>query len=422
MNISNISGKENLFNSSPKEGYIIEGVSYVGQKNSIFCSYACQTMIFKYYYQNLSLEDFIYNSGVSHSLCYADDLLEYFPLSGTFLSQWPLDRRFVSSLYGLEYETWLPSDLSYSFYEIFNVYWKKIKEFIKNDKPVSAAVDVLSLPLTRDLIDLNLWVNVKKIPNFLLSLISTAHEIVIVGFDEEKKLIYYNDPVASVLGSAGNGTYATAPLDDFVSAVFNTRAGQFNPKFIINTYKKVKSPLSDEIIFKKSHDRNIEKVKGNPLYYDNKWRKYPLGQNALKSFIKNFENTLDNRINELLSSYRSDSIKNAIMKKICLFLANKSNPNISKDLFNDPFDMILIEKKYAYDYIRNKSKNYEGLEDEIALISQELELWKSLSDSYLKFYKKFTLSRRENRMMINKNFIKILSDILDIENNMIKSS
>jgi len=422
MNINDISEKENLFNSSQKEKHIIEGVPYVGQENSIFCSYACQTMIFKYYYQNISFEDFIYNSGVGYSLCHADDLLEYFPLSGTFLSQWPLDRRFVSSLYGLEYETRLPTDLSCSFYEIFNVYWEKIKEFIKNDNPISTSVDVLLLPLTKDLINYNLWVNAKKFPNFLLNLISTAHEIVIVGFDEEKKLIYYNDPVAEVLGNGRKGTYATAPLNDFVSAVLNTHAGQFNPKFIINTYKKVKSPLSDEVIFKKSHDRNIEKIKGNPLYYDNKWRKYALGQNALKSFIENFENTIDNRVNELLSSYRLNSFKFEIMKKISLFLANKSNPNISEDSFNDPFDMILIEKKYVYDYIRNKSKNYEGLEDEILLISQELELWKSLSNSYSKFYKKFTLSQKKNKMMINKNFIKILSDILDIENKMIKSS
>jgi len=373
-------------------------------------------MIFKYYFKNISYEDVIYSSGVGYSLCYADDILKYFPLSGTFLSQWPLDRRFVSSLYGLEYETWIPDDSSLSFFEIWDIYWKKIKEYITNYKPVTTAVDVLSLPSTRELMNNILWLNAEKIPNFLLKIISTAHEIVIVGFDEEKKLIYYNDPVAAVLGNSNKGTYATAPLDDFISAVLNTRIGQFNPKFILNTYKKVKSPLSNDIIFKKSHERNLKKIKGNPEYYDEKWKKYSLGSGALKSYIKNVENIVENRINDILPYYRTNTFKFAVMKKTCQFLTNKSNHSICNDSFTDPFQMIVIEKKYMYDYLRNKSKHYDGLENEISYFSQELELWKKLSNSYLRFYKEFTFSKKKNKMMINKNFIKKFIDILEIEN------
>lgn len=413
--------KESLFNDSSKEKHIIKDVPYVGQKNSIFCSYACQTMLFKYYYKKISFEDLIYNSGVGYSLCYAHDSLKYLPFSGTYLSQWPLDRKFVSSLYGLEYEVWRPTDLSNPSYEIFNVYWEKIKEYIKNDKPVSTAVDVLLLPQTIELINLNLWVNAKKIPKVIQRLISTTHEIVIVGFDEEKKVIYYNDPVASVLGDAKSGTYATASLYNFISAVMNIRGDFFNPRFIINTYKKVKNPISDEMIFKKSHERNIEKIKGNPLYYDEKWEKYPLGINALEAFIKNFKNTPEDKISELLSLYRTESFKNAVMKKIFVLLADKSNKKKCEDSFNDPFDIILIEKGYAYEYIRNKSKNYEGLNDEIELIGKELKLWKSLSDSYVKFYKNLTPSKKKTKMMINNNFTRAFSEILEIEKNIGKS-
>ena len=416
MNIGKDINKKKLFNSSSKEQHIIDDVPYVGQKNSIFCSYACQTMIFKYYNLNIDLDDLVFNSGIGYSLSYSKDYKNYFPIGGTLLSQWPLDRKFVAGLYGLEFETWFPTDLSCSIHEIWNVYWKKIKEYVKKDIPVSTGVDLVSLPAFRDLMNYNSWTNTKKIPNFAWKLISTAHEIVIVGFDEEKKLVYYNDPVALVLGKREEGIYASAPLDVFARAVANAKIGNFNPKFIINTYKKNKSPLSDEIIFKKSHDRNIQKLKGNPLSYDEKWRKYPLGIDALNAIIKDFEMMHKKKNNDLLASYKLGSFKNALMKKIPKFFMKKSSPLIIDDTFATFYEIISIEKKHAYKYIENKSINLKGLRDEIELLEQELEKWEAISKFYSRFYKEFILSTKNNKVKkINENLISNILEIINIE-------
>ena len=415
MNINNDDNK-NLLNNSSKEGHIIDNVPYIGQDNSVFCSYACQTMIIKYYNRNINIDDFVFNSGIGYSLAYSKDYFNYFPTCGTFLSQWPLDRTFVADLYGLEFETWFPKNFHRSKSEIWNEYWQKIKAYIKNDIPVSTAVDLVSLPAFRDLMGYNLWVNTKKVPNFAWDLISTAHEIVVVGFDEEKNLVYYNDPVSLNLGNPENGIYATAPLDAFAKSVANAKIGKFFPNFIINTYKEKKSPLSDEIIFEKSHDRNIKKLKGNSLVYDEKWQKYPLGINALNEIIKDFEMIVEKKNKELLATYRLDSIRKAFMKKISSFFTKKSGPQYLIDSLVSIYDIISIEKKHAYDYLKNKSSSIESLNKEIDLFGKELKKWKIISKFYSNFYKEFMLSTKNNKVeKINENLTSNISDIIDIE-------
>jgi hypothetical protein len=408
--------KQILLKKSFKEGHIIDNIPFVSQDNSIFCSYACQTMIIKYYNRNINLNDFVFNSGVSYSLGYAKDYFNYFPTCGTFLSQWPLDRNFVADLYGLEFETWFPTDLSISTSEIWNTYWEKIKSYVKNDIPVSTAVDLVSLPAFRELMNGQLWINAKKIPNFAWNLVSTAHEIVIVGFDEEKKLVYYNDPVSLNLGNVGNGIYASAPLDVFAKSVANAKVGNFFPNFIINTYKEKKPALSDEIIFRKSHDRNIQKIRGNPLFYDEKWRKYPLGINALNEIIKDFESMSEEKNKELISTYKLDSARKAFMKKISSFFTKKSGSQYIIDSLINIYDIFAIEKKHAYEYLKNKSINSEELQDEIDLFGKEIGKWQEISKFYSRFYKELLLSIKNNKnQKFNEKLFPNISDIIDIE-------
>jgi len=189
-----------VFNTFPKDGHIIENVPYVGQENNIFCSFACQTMIFKYHGRYIDLTDFVFNSGVGYSLAYSKDYINYFPISGTFLSQRPADRNFVSELYGLKFETWIPAYTSNSIDDRWCDYWEKIRNYIKNDIPVCTGVDLVSLPAIKELMHGALWVDTKKVPKFAWNFFNTPHEIVIVGYDETKKEIYYNDPVALALG------------------------------------------------------------------------------------------------------------------------------------------------------------------------------------------------------------------------------
>ena len=409
-----------IFNTSSKEGHIIEKVPYVGQENSIFCSYACQTMIFKYYGLSLELDDFLFNSGVGYSLSYAKDYIKYFPMGGTFLSQWPTDRKFVADLYGLKFETWIPTDTSCSIYNTWNVYWKKVKDYLKNDVPVSTGVDLVYLPATRDLLGYNLWINTKKIPNFAWKLFPTAHEIVLVGFDEEKKEVYYNDPVALAMGKKEKGIYASAPIDVFARSVANAKIGNFNPKFIISTYKKNKSSLSDDIIFEESHNRNIQKLKGNLLSYDEQWQRYPLGIDVLNEIIKDFEIISYKENNDLLSTYRYQSFIDALHKKFFLFITKKSSPLNKNNPSLNCYDMISLEKKHTYDYIKNKNINLKGLDDEMVLFDQEFKKWATISKFYSGFYKEFILSTKKDRLnKINENLITNISHIIDIEKKII---
>jgi hypothetical protein len=410
---------KNLLNKSSKEKHIIDNVPYVGQDNSIFCSYACQTMIMKYYDRNVNLDDFVFNSGVSYSSGYVKDYFNYFPTCGTFLSQWPLDRKFVADIYGLEFETWFPNVLNSSVSEIWNIYWEKIKSYVKNDIPVSTAVDLVSLPAFRTLMDSQLWINAKKIPNFAWNLVSTAHEIVIVGFDEENKLVYYNDPVSLNLGNAKNGICASVSLDIFVRSVANAKVGNFFPNFIINTYKEKKSALSDDIIFRKSHDRNIQKIKGNPLYYDEKWRKYPLGINGLNEMIKVFQSTDEAKNKELISMYKLDSVRKDFMKKISSFFTKKSDSQYLIDSLINIYDIVSIEKKYAYEYLKNHGISSKELNDEIELFGKEIERWKEISKFYSRFYKELMFSTKNNKVeKFNENVVSNISDIIDIEKTM----
>ena len=407
---------KNLLNNSSKEGHIIDDVPYVGQINSVFCSYACQTMIIKYYDRNINLEDFIFNSGIGFSLGYSKDYFDYIPTCGTFLSQWPLDRKFAADLYGFEFETFLPDNLSFSTYEIWNTYWKKIKKYVTNDIPVSTAVDLVSLPAFRELMDCNLWINIKKVPNFAWNLISTAHEIVIVGFDEEKKLVYYNDPVSQNLGNLKNGIYASTPIETFAKSVANAKVGNFFPNFIINAYIEKKPSLSDEIIFRKSYDRNIQKIRGNPLYYDEKWRKYPLGINALNALNKDFEIIFKKKNKDLLGIYRSDSFKRIFMKKFASFCIKKSSSRYLIDSLMSIYDIISIEKEWAYNYLKYRSDSIESLNKILFLLDKEKEKWKDISSFYSGFYKELMLLTKNKKVEeINENLISNILDIIDIE-------
>lgn len=417
----NKSFDEKISNTCSNEAHIIDEVPYVGQQNSIFCSFACQTMILKYYNSNIELNDFLFNSGIGYSLSYDTDYIKYFPIGGTFLSQWPSDRRFVGNLYGLDVESWIPTNLSYNIYDNWKEYWKKVKDNIKNNTPVTTGVDLIYLPLSRELISDNLWVNAKKFPNFAWNLMSTPHEIVLVGFDEVKKVVYYNDPVALALGKKEKGAYASVPLNDFARSTALAKTGSFTSKFLINIYKKNKLPFNDRTIFKKAHYRNIQKLKGDPEVYDKKWQKKPLGLEALNKLIKEFEIISDKKNSNLISRYRLDSFKNALVKRFYLFFVKKSNPIINKDNFLNFYDIISIEKEQIYNYLKNKPIDMNGVNKELELLEKEIKKWKEISEFFSSFYKELMeCSKKRKNQKINDKLLANVFEIKNIENSIIK--
>lgn len=407
------------FDTAKKEGHIIDNVPYISQENSSFCSYACSTMIFNYFNIDVTLSDFLFNSGVGYSLAYSYPSIKYYLLGGTLLSQWALDRIYVSNSYGLKYESWHPNDKSLNINDKWQLYWKKLKEYIKNDIPVSTSIDLSILPSFRKLINNYSWVDTAKVPDYFWNLISTAHEIVVVGFDEEKELVYFNDPAASIIGkpNKNNGAYNCTSIDIFAKAINRVKSRSFSPQFLINVYYKNKKPLSKEENFKKSHQRNIRKMKGDIASYDNFWREYPLGLNALFSLKKDFEKILDNKNFDLLSFYKSNTFKINMMKKLYLFFIKKENISLF-DVFDSFYDAISNEKKYIVKYLENK-KDYESLDAEIECFKKEIESWNEIAENYLNFYKQINLSKKMLKDIIFRNYLLPITNIINKEKEII---
>ena len=411
--------KKVSFTIPRKEGHIIDDVPYVSQEKSSFCSYACPTMIFKHFEVDIDLSDLLFNSGVGYSLVYSYPDAPYYLLGGTLLSQWRLDKEFVADLYGLKYESWYPKDTSSSLNDKWGQYWKKLKEYIKNDIPVSTSIDLSVLPSLRELIREYSWIDTIKVPDYFWNIVSTAHEIVIVGFDEEENLIYFNDPATSIIGEDNkqSGKYTSVPLDIFAKAVSRAKLGGFSPKFLINIYNKNKKSLSDDAIFKKSHERNIKRIKGNVLSYDHFWQKYPLGLNALSILKKDFEMVLDNKKPDLISFYRRDAFKINLIKKLCLFFIKRKDIPLFSDVFDNFYTVISTEKKYIVEYLKNKNSSVKSLESEIEYFREEINSWNQLSENYSIFYKQIFSSKQLFKEIIFESYASPISNIIKKEKN-----
>jgi len=150
------------------------------------------------------------------------------------------------------------------------------------------------------------------------------------------------------------------------------------------------------------------------------WQRYPLGIDVLNEIIKDFEIISYKKNNDLVSTYRYQSFKDALFKKFFLFIIKKSSSLDKNNPSLNCYDMISLEKKHNYNYIKNKNINLNGLDDEMVLFDQEFKKWATISKFYSGFYKEFILSTKEDRLnKINENLITNISHIIDIEKKII---
>ena len=139
-------------NNNGDNSHFIEDFPYVSQETNFYCTYACPTMIIKYYGINASLKEVLFNSGVGYSLVYSHPNLKRFFLSCIASSNWENDRDFLAEIYGLSYQ-------EKRFYKENNnengnweKYWSEIKKNIINDTPLITIVDPIYLKSIRDCI------------------------------------------------------------------------------------------------------------------------------------------------------------------------------------------------------------------------------------------------------------------------------
>lgn len=393
VSASNIKIEDN-FRVSYDDTYIIKDFPYVGQ-NRYSCAFASLTMIYQYFGKNITLDEFLHNSGVGYSAIYTNfkilDLanIKGIPLAGCTISQNPCNLKYLALLYGLK-----TNDISIKKIfkkqteeELWEDYWTKIKNIIKKDIPIITSVDPLSLPFYIE--------NVKNIQEGD----HAGHAIVIIGFNESNNTVCYNDPGTYLFNKSDEGKYVYLSKDIFRDAVRNTSGS----KYYISTLEPdpSKPVLSDQEIFNICHKLNIEKMQGKigPYFGLSLDIKLPFfGINAFKSFKKCLINPIR----------RIDLIKNI------------GNTNIR--LLNYTFYFFSLEKETISNYlIKEHSPIYEN---EASLLSKESQYFKKLKDNLIELYnisinnsilKAFIVSKTLVEDMIND-----IDKIIQLEQDIIK--
>ena len=400
------------------DSHLIEGVSHVSQETGFYCHYASTTMTIKYHEINTTLHEVLYNSGVGYSLAYPIPFKQRIPLSGSQLSCWAADQKFLADLYGLSYENWranetIPDD------ERWQEYWTRVKQNITKDIPVLAHVDWFRL------IYFNFNKNTSVIPDWLLDYIPSlsGHIILIVGFNETNQTICYNDPAPPLWGKPSDGYYNWMDITDFKKAL---RMAQL--PYLISIFENTSnSPLSREGRFEKVHKRNIEKLKGNSSayglseyeeFFGDLWNDIKFGVNASKMLKKDFEKGIQNRFKTILI-YKLKGIKgirSLIMNRLSPRLCNVLNiPQILLELLDGSLKMIEIDKRYTAEYLKENIGVDDFIEFEAILFEHEAENWSKLASYYSQFKKRGVFMSLPRAILLMNKMADTMDNIIAIE-------
>ncbi len=283
VSAKDISERLDSFKADVEESHVVNGVPYISQETNFYCRFASITMLIKYYVEDVTLKEILYNSGIGYSVLYFRPI-KLKPLPGVGVCQLgDYTSKFLAPLYGLSHEIWRANPVK----DGWNQYWPKLKEKIKQDLPVLTDVDALSLPKYKEYFNP---------PNGTVS----GHSIVIVGFNESAGLIYYNDPGLVLLGEdEENCSYIPLPIDEFQVALKKNDLPTF--KYMIETFKKISNPMSKEDAFNLAHERNHQRLEGK--YSDLLLKIIPLtdyGIKAVKSMKKDLGIGLRHRFATLM--------------------------------------------------------------------------------------------------------------------------
>jgi len=410
------------------ESHVIENVTYVGQTGP-YCGYASAATAIKYYEPNTTEHEVLYNSGIGYSSIYPKRYFEYHVGSSVGISYWPTDREFLANLYGLVFEFWQANN-TLSENEKWDSYWIRIKENITNDVPVVTGVFAW-LILSEEF-------NI-KIPNKLWKFIPTTggHALVVVGFNESNQSVCLNDPMTALFGNPEYGIYKWISIEKFKIAV-NKVHPLTNFSYTIRIFKKsINDALSKDDMFKRARTRNIERMKGNISVYDeyviaNMKNKTELGINALKAFKKDLDSGLINQL-KIVQSYKRlcsnfhlplHYIANKIINIFCPNLIDKVISQWGMNFYYYNY----IEKQNISQYLFN---TYSELKDpelselcknEAVLFKHEAENWNQFAELFNIFVKRGILVRWLPGLLIIQKMIKVLENIITIEQKILDNS
>jgi len=279
-----------VHDQSDLDKYIIEGVPFVGHDPSVpvGCGMYSSQMVFEYFGINITIPEQIYYMGWSSSFGYLTDY--YLPTEVSSTE----DYNFLSDLYGFKVTFWVP-DVGEPYTSLneteWNSYWDVVKEYIAQDMPVITNVDPHSLPYYKEVLNIT-------------GEEAGVHMIVIVGFDEDEELVYYNDPVSTLFPEVENASYVSVSISDFKNAVNRT----LYKKGLVWTYQKVGEPISLEERLELAHERNKQRINGNSSAYSLdllSGMEVILGEDGLRAYRDNITEAWNSWENE-----NETSIKN----------------------------------------------------------------------------------------------------------------
>lgn len=232
---------------SDLEKHIIEGVPFVGHEVPMGCGMYATQMVFEYLGINITIPEQTYYTGWSSSFGYSpNDRFIYDAGS-------PGDYYFLSDLYGFNVTFWVP-DVEDPYTPLneteWTLYWGTVKRYIAQGIPVITNIDPFSLPYYREVLGIT-------------SEEAGFHAIVLVGFDENEDLIYYNDPISTLYPGVENASRVAVSISDFKNAVNRT---QFKKGWIC-AYQRVGAPINLKERLELARERNKKRINGNSSAY-----------------------------------------------------------------------------------------------------------------------------------------------------------
>ncbi len=393
---------------SINERHIIEDVPYVSQsRNDLYCNYACCAMLLQYYGINASLKEVLHNTGIGYSLSSRPRIFptpsDDFPYPigfprhfrcwcGQETSLGEEDAEFLAHLYGLSCEYIYPK-IVVDEKKCWSEYWERVKNYVLNDIPVSTNVDFTLLPYYINLFNLS-----GKAYHF-------SHNIVIVGFDEMKGVVYYHDPLCKAYTKEEDGKYAEISIDVFRKAVYSVHWCIWNgweEGYTTLVFKKSGEPMPKEKAFEIAHKRNIERMKGNASAYDKQSCRENFkffGINALKMLKKDF------------------SLQNFLARLPFLILLKK----FYIPLIIQSYDFLIMEKENISLYLKNADLNPVCQHDAV-LLDEELECWEEIKELLERLNKTININPLKTIILcipILENIKENIDKIIEIEEEII---
>jgi len=277
--------------SENNECYVIEGVPYISQDETIFCEYAAIEIVLKYYGLNISQIDIFYHIGGGFSMGYKPSFDLTPPIiqppfkfkfwtdetcGGTY------DYKFLANIYGLSFEYIYP-DRIINKQKTWDEYWERLKNYIKNDTPVVTGVDAVAWPP---------FLEIHNITYILPAIFADSHVITVVGFNESNNSVCVNDPGTGCFGYPEKGTYRWVTKDVFKRAVGRMHSELNHYKYTMLIFENKSTAISKDLATNLTLQRNIQRMKGDKDAYDadfvnSNFQKY--GINALTELKKDLE-------------------------------------------------------------------------------------------------------------------------------------